>query len=71
MAAGIPRLEKNRMRKQLEDILQMQKEIEKKIEEYQEDIKVEEYQRFWKEFRSKNRQTIHYLSNYMARKANR
>lgn len=71
MAAGIPREEKNQMRKNLEDVLNLQKEIEKKIEAYQKDAVAEEYQKFWKEFRSKNRQTVNYLSNYMVRKANR
>lgn len=67
----IDRAEKNCMRKNLEDILKMQREIETKIKAYHQEAAAEEYRQFWVDFGSKNRQTIKNLTSYMARKANR
>ncbi len=71
MAANINRAEKNCMRKNLEDILKIHREIEAKIEQYHKEAAADEYRQFWLEFGSNNRRIIKNLSSYMARKANR
>lgn len=67
----IERRQKNIMRGQLEEVLQIQKDIDKKIDDFHEVTEVPEYQRFWQELKQTNSATIQKLSNYMVRKCNR
>ena len=67
----INRQDKNLMRKQLEEILSIQKDLDKKIDNYQQESVVEEYQGFWQELGQNNKDSIQRVSRYMVRKCNR
>ncbi len=67
----IDRLQKNRMRSQLESVLDVHRQLETTIESYEGQTEVEEYRRFWNELREKNRENIQHLSRYMVTKCNR
>lgn len=67
----IERPDKNRMRKNLEDIQLLQKELEKRIEDFEQAETVEDYRIFWQTLKNQYRQTIQAVSNYMVRKCNR
>lgn len=67
----IDRLQKNRMRAQLESVLDVHRQLDTTIEAYEGQTEVEEYRRFWNELRGKNRENIQYLSRYMVTKCNR
>lgn len=67
----IDRLQKNRMRAQLESVLDVHRQLDTTIETYEGQTEVEEYRRFWNELRGKNRENIQYLSRYMVTKCNR
>lgn len=67
----IDRKQKNIMRAQLEDVLQLQKDLVKKIETYATQTEPVEYQKFWNELRTSNQETIHKVSRYMIAKCNR
>lgn len=67
----IDRKQKNIMRSQLEKVLEMQKEIDHKIEDFREETEVPEYQQFWEELRTTNIETMQKLSRFMVRKCNR
>jgi len=78
MGGGIPinkqrieRPDKNRMRQNLEDIQLLQKELEKRIEDFEQAETVEDYRIFWQTLKNQYRQTIQAVSNYMVRKCNR
>ena len=43
----IDRKQKNIMRSQLEKVLEMQKEIDHKIDDFRKETEVPEYQQFW------------------------
>ncbi len=67
----IDRKQKNIMRSQLEKVLEMQKEIDHKIDSFREETEVPEYQQFWEELRTNNIETMQRLSRFMVRKCNR
>ncbi len=67
----INRQDKNLMRKQLEEILSIQKDLDKKIDNYQQESVVEEYRGFWQELGQNNKDSIQRVSRYMVRKCNR
>jgi len=67
----IDRKQKNIMRSQLEKVLEMQKEIDHKIDDFREETEVPEYQQFWEELRTTNIETMQRLSRFMVRKCNR
>ncbi len=67
----IDRPEKNRMRKNLEEIILMQKELKERIDNFLELESVEDYQQFWEELKNQQNQNIQRVSSYMARKCNR
>lgn len=67
----ISRQDKNLMRKQLEEILSIQKDLDKKINNYQQESVVEEYRGFWQELGQNNKDSIQRVSRYMVRKCNR
>ncbi|WP_061212874.1 hypothetical protein [Syntrophomonas wolfei] len=67
----INRQDKNLMRKQLEEILSIQKDLDKKINNYQQESVVEEYRGFWQELGQNNKDSIQRVSRYMVRKCNR
>jgi len=65
------RLEKNRMRKNLEEIYSLQKDLMEKINNFQKNEPVEEYQHFWCELQELHNQNIQTVARYMVRKCNR
>jgi hypothetical protein len=67
----ISRSDKNRMRKNLDEILVLQKELEKRIAIFQKDELVEDYRLFWQELKNLYNQNTQTVSNYMVRKCNR
>ncbi len=67
----ISRPEKDHMRKNLEFIIQLHKDIGQKIEIFQQETRVDEYQRFWHDLHSKNNENIQTITAYMVRKCNR
>ncbi|HHV16984.1 MAG TPA: hypothetical protein GXX58_10535 [Gelria sp.] len=67
----IDRKQKNIMRSQLEKVLEMQKEIDYKIDNFRKETEVPEYQQFWEELRTTNIETMQRLSRFMVRKCNR
>ena len=67
----IDRKQKNIMRSQLEKVLEMQKEIDHKIDNFRQETEVPEYQQFWEELRTNNIETMQRLSRFMVRKCNR
>ena len=67
----IDRKQKNIMRSQLEKVLEMQKEIDHKIDNFRNETEVPEYQQFWEELRTNNIETMQKLSRFMVRKCNR
>lgn len=67
----VERPDKNRMRKNLEDIQLLQKELEKRIEDFEQAETVEDYRLFWQALKNQYTQNIKTVSNYMVRKCNR
>lgn len=67
----ISRSDKSRMRENLEEILALQKEMEKRIDKFHKDEVVEDYRLFWQELKSQYNQNTQIISNYMVRKCNR
>lgn len=67
----INRQQKNAMRMQLEKVLQMQKDLDKKIDNFQKDCEVDEYRKFWQEIKKQNKENILHVSRFMVRKCNR
>lgn len=67
----IDRKQKNIMRSQLEKVLEIQKEIDHKIDDFRKETEVLEYQQFWEELRTTNIETMQRLSRFMVRKCNR
>ncbi len=67
----IDRKQKNIMRAQIEDVLQLQKDIGKKIEDYAATTEPPEYQKFWQDWQNRNQETIQKVSRYMIAKCNR
>lgn len=67
----IDRKQKNIMRAQIEDVLRLQKDINKKIEDYAAKTEPPEYKRFWQELQTRNLETIQKVSRYMIAKCNR
>lgn len=67
----INRQQKNLMRTQIEEVLQLQKDIDKKIDTYASTTEPQEYQKFWHELKTKNQETIQKVSRYMVAKCNR
>lgn len=67
----IERPDKNRMRRNLEEIQLLQKELEYRLDEFLQVETVEDYQHFWQKLRDQYRQNILNTSDYMVRKCNR
>ena len=67
----IERRQKNIMRSQLEKVLEMQKEVEREIDDFHKETEVPEYQQFWQELKQNNTQTMQKLAHFMVRKCNR
>lgn len=67
----IDRQQKNQMRARIEDILKLQKDIDKKIDEYAAQTEPAEYKKFWQELKTINLETIQKVSRYMVTKCNR
>jgi hypothetical protein len=67
----IERRQKNIMRSQLEKVLEMQKEVEREIDDFHKETEVPEYQQFWQELKQNNTQTMQKLARFMVRKCNR
>lgn len=67
----ISRQQKNQMRAQLEDILQVHKMLDSRIENYQQQTDHPEYLRFWEEIKQRNQQNIQVVARYMVMKCNR
>ena len=67
----IARPDKNQMRAYLEEILQNQKDLVKKIELFEQEIGVAEYQAFWTDLRKSHDDLNRKVYNYMVRKCNR
>lgn len=69
--ARIARPIKNKMRAHLEEVLQIQNELLKKIETYAQQIEVEEYAVFLRDLGKNHRDMNRKVYNYMVRKCNR
>ncbi len=67
----IERKRKNLMRGHLEKVLEIQKDLDRKMSFYEQKAEVEEYQNFWHDIRSKNLENIKVISRYMVTKCNR
>ena len=67
----LDRLEKNRMRKDLEEIYLLQKDLVEKINNFQQNESVDEYRHFWQELQDVHNQSIQTVARYMVRKCNR
>lgn len=67
----INRQDKNNMRDQLEEILDIHQQVNRKVEVYRKQNQVADYQGFWDELRQRNHETIQVLSRYMVMKCNR
>jgi len=67
----IERRQKNIMRGQLEQVLEMQKQVESKINDFHNETVVPEYQQFWQELKQEHTQTMQKLARFMVRKCNR
>ena len=67
----VSRQQKNLMRSQLEDILQVQQQIENQIEAYQQQTEYPEFNRFWNEIKQRNQENIQVVARYMVMKCNR
>jgi hypothetical protein len=67
----IDRTEKNRMRKNLEEIVLLQKELEARVDNFLKDESIEDYQLFWEELKKQQNQNIQRVTSYMTRKCNR
>lgn len=69
--ARIARPVKNKMRANLEEILQGQNDLMKKIEQYAQEIEAEEYAVFLRELGKNHHELNRKVYNYMVRKCNR
>lgn len=67
----IARPDKNQMRACLEEVLQNQQDLLKKIELFEQQIGVAEYQAFWTDLRKSYNDLNRKVYNYMVRKCNR
>lgn len=67
----ISRQQKNTMRLQLEKILEMQKNLDKEMANFQKGCEVEEYRKFWQDMKKQNKEHILNISRFMVRKCNR
>lgn len=71
MAVHIDRMQKNLMRKQLEEIVQMHKDINATIDDYAKNTEPEAYKEFWNEMKVINESSIKKVTHFMVRKCNR
>lgn len=67
----IDRLDKNRMRFSLEEIIQRHKEIEQRVEQLLAEETVENYRYFWQELKKQCYANQRDIYQYMVRKCNR
>ncbi len=67
----IDRQEKNIMRSQLEEILDIHRTLDKKIDNYREVSISSEYRRFWNELKNENMEKVKSISRFMVLKCNR
>ncbi len=67
----IDRQQKNIMRSQLEEILVVHQNLDKKIEAFREESASSEYRRFWNELKEQNSEKVKNISRFMVMKCNR
>lgn len=67
----IERKEKNVMRQHLERLLELQREMERLIDNCRQEVEAAEYLRFLEEFKQRSKESAHILADYMVRKCNR
>jgi len=67
----IDRDQKNSMRSNLEKVLENQKSLGEKIDNFQQSTSVDEYREFWQELKNRNNETIRIVSKYIINKCNR
>jgi len=67
----VDRTEKNRMRTNLEEVFQLQKELEKRLNDFLQVETVDNYRLFWQELKNQQTENLHTIYNYMVRKCNR
>ncbi|HWP98202.1 MAG TPA: hypothetical protein VN426_15250 [Syntrophomonadaceae bacterium] len=71
MGEKIDRKQKNQMRADLEEILNVYRKLEEQIDLCEARTETGEYRRFWRELREENHQRIQTLSRYMVVRCNR
>jgi len=71
MSERIDRIQKNKMRAQLEDIAAAYRLVEEKMEGCLRETEVPEYRRYWRELIADHHQRLENLSRYMVVKCNR
>lgn len=59
------------MRKNMEEIIGLQKEMEQRIGNFLKDELVQDYQVFWRDFKRKSNENTQALAKFMVRKCNR
>lgn len=69
--AKITRQDKNKMRDQLQQIINIHQQVNRSIQTYRQENQVPDYGRFWDELSQRNNETIQVVSRYMVRKCNR
>ncbi|MGR6837210.1 hypothetical protein [Syntrophomonas erecta] len=67
----ISRKQKNIMRAQLEKIVEIHRDLDKRIEAYENITEVPEYRKLWSDLKGRNSETIQVVSRYMVMKCNR
>lgn len=71
MAERIDRILKNKMRAQLEEIADIYRLAEEKMEQYERETEIGEYKRYWRELITDHHGRLEDLSRYMVIKCNR
>ena len=67
----IDRVEKNSMRKQLDETIRLYQAITEQIETYKKETRAQEYLDYWILLQSRNREQIEDIGRFAARKCNR
>ncbi len=67
----IDRQQKNVMRSQLEEILTIHRNLNKKIEAFSKETTSSEYRRFWNDLKDQNGENVKTISRFMVLKCNR
>lgn len=69
--ARVNRVEKMRMRENLEKLIKAQKEVKKQIDDYQQETQIEEYKNFLHDIQGKNQEIITSIKRYIPMKCKR